>query len=193
MILLFAWFMVSSAQFLPLRYYIAAALSFSWMGDVFLLVRSAAPGWFMAGLASFLVAHILYILFFVQVRRKQTAAANWNWAVITTVAIYTTSLIVFLLPFVGSLKGPVIVYAVTIATMLLMAVHAFGSTAGKAGWYCIAGAILFLCSDSLLALNKFYRVLPAADWLIMLTYGLAQFGIAKGSLLYLAGEKSVAA
>jgi uncharacterized membrane protein YhhN len=59
-----------------------------------------------------------------------------------------------------------------------------------AGRYCIAGAFLFLCSDSVLALNKFYQAFPGAGVLIMLSYGLAQFAIAKGSLLYLAGLKN---
>ena len=109
------------------------------------------------------------------------------------VTLYTFLLLAFLFPLVGELKLPVTIYAIAIAGMLLTAIHAAGNRNSRAGWFCIAGAALFLCSDSLLALNKFYRPLAAANLLIMLTYGLAQFGIAKGSLLYLAGEKSVAA
>jgi uncharacterized membrane protein YhhN len=39
-IFLFAWFMASSVKFSPLHYCIAAALFFSWMGDVFLLLEA---------------------------------------------------------------------------------------------------------------------------------------------------------
>jgi uncharacterized membrane protein YhhN len=50
--------------------------------------------------------------------------------------------------------------------------------------------LLFVISDSLLALNKFYHAFTAVGIYIMLTYGLAQFAITKGSLQYLAGEKA---
>ena len=187
-VFLFAWFMVSAVKFSPLRYCIAAALFFSWVGDVCLLMEARGPGWFMAGLASFLLAHIMYIIFFLRARRRQTAPKKWNIPVSALIGVYAIGLVVFLYPYIGKLQLPVAIYALTIASMLVAALHAFDNSAVNAGRYCIAGAVLFLCSDSLLAINKFYHTFPAAGVCIMATYGLAQFAIAKGSLLYLAGE-----
>ena len=184
---LFMWFMASSATFSPLRYWLAAALFFSWLGDFFLLMEEKSPAWFMAGLGSFLLAHVLYILFFIKVRNRQITK-KWNLLIIIVVEGYAASLFVFLYPHIGSLKVPVAVYAVTIATMLVTAAHAFGKNRQQAGRYCVTGAALFVASDSLLALNKFYHPFAAAGIGIMLTYGLAQFAITKGSLLYLAEE-----
>ena len=188
-ILLFTWFMASSAKFLPLRYFIAAALFFSWLGDVFLLMEAKSSWWFMAGLASFLVAHIIYILFFLQLRKRQSPKKTWNIFVITLVAAYAASLFIFLAPHIGNLKLPVGLYAITISTMLVTAVHAFNKYSPHTTGWCIAGAALFVISDSLLSVNKFYHSFTAAGICIMLTYGLAQFAIVKGSLQYLAGAE----
>jgi len=49
----------------------------------------------------------------------------------------------------------------------------------------IAGAILFIISDSLLAINKFYQPFENAGILIMFTYGVAQLLITLGSELYI--------
>jgi len=185
MCFLFLWFMASSAKFSPLRYGIAAALFFSCLGDIFLLMES--PTWFMAGLGSFLLAHVLYILFFMRVRSREITK-KLNFLILISAEGYAASLFVFLYPHIGSLKIPVAVYAVTIATMLVTAAHAFGKNRQQAGRYCVTGAALFVASDSLLALNKFYHPFAAAGISVMLTYGLAQFAITKGSLLYLAAE-----
>lgn len=189
LVLLFSWFVIYSKAFSPLRYYIAAALFFSWLGDIFLLLEDRNAAWFMAGLGSFLLAHIMYITFFVQTRRLQTAPVKWNLPAVVMIGLYAVLLVGFLYPRIGNLQIPVAIYATTIAIMLITALHAFDYSNSKAGRYCIAGAVLFLCSDSLLAINKFYHSFPAAGIFIMATYGLAQFAIAKGSLLYLAAEK----
>ncbi len=189
-IFLFAWFMASSAKGLPLRYFIAAALFFSWLGDVCLLMEAKNPGWFMAGLASFLLAHIIYILFFLQLRKKQPLPKPLNIFVVALVAVYAVSLFIFLYPHIGNLKLPVGIYAITISTMLVTAVHAFNKYNSPAARCCITGAALFVMSDSLLAVNKFYCSFTGAGIIIMLTYALAQFAIVKGSLHYLAAEKT---
>jgi uncharacterized membrane protein YhhN len=46
------------------------------------------------------------------------------------------------------------------------------------------GALLFVISDSILAINKFYQSFEMANILIMLSYGFAQFYIVKGAAYY---------
>lgn len=187
LIILLTAFIISSAKFPPLRYYIAVALFFSWLGDFFLLMDPKISYGFIAGLGSFLVAHILYILFFMRVRNNHLLQKPWNIFVIAAVVVYAMALFVFLYPHIGNLKLPVAVYALTISIMLIAAVHAFNKYNLDAARNCIAGAILFVVSDSLLSVNKFYGSFPAAGIFIMVTYALAQFAITKGSLQYLAG------
>jgi uncharacterized membrane protein YhhN len=47
------------------------------------------------------------------------------------------------------------------------------------------GAVLFVVSDSLLAINKFYSSFELAGVLIMLTYGMAQLLIVTGAINYI--------
>jgi len=57
MITLLLYFISASRGYPSWRFYVMAALVFSWGGDVFLML----DGMFTPGLVSFLVAHIFYI------------------------------------------------------------------------------------------------------------------------------------
>jgi uncharacterized membrane protein YhhN len=182
------WFFINSRTYSSLRFYILIALFFSWLGDLLLLLEQKDALYFIPGLASFLLAHIMYILFFLRVRRAAPAKKSWNIFITAAVSIYSSLLFLFLRPHLGDLKIPVGCYAIVISLMLLCTIHAFNKTDGIAGYWCIAGAVFFVISDSLLAAHKFYHPYAATAILIMFTYGLAQFAIAKGSLQYLASN-----
>jgi uncharacterized membrane protein YhhN len=63
--------------------------------------------------------------------------------------------------------------------MLVSCIAVFGFSK-RAGKTCIAGAVLFVLSDSLLAINKFHHPFPEAGLLIMLIYIMAQLFIVTG-------------
>ena len=182
------WFFLGSRTYSSLRYYILMALFFSWLGDTLLLLEQKDALYFILGLASFLLAHIMYILFFLRVRRAAPIKKSWNIFIAIVISIYSSLLFLFLRPHLGDLKIPVGCYAIVISLMLLCAIHAFNKPVSIAGYWCIAGAVLFVISDSLLAAHKFYHPYAETAILIMFTYGLAQFAIAKGSLQYLASN-----
>ena len=77
------------------------------------------------------MAHVLYILFFMKVRSRQITR-KLNFFIIISAEGYAASLFAFLYLHIGSLKIRVAVYAVTIATMLVTAVHAFGKNRQQA-------------------------------------------------------------
>jgi uncharacterized membrane protein YhhN len=79
---------------------------------------------------------------------------------------------------------PVLVYAGTITVMGITAAFRFRRTYPLSFWLVFIGALLFITSDLLLATNRFVRPLPSANTLIMLTYALAQAGIAVGALVH---------
>ena len=58
MITLLFYFVSATKSYPRWRFYVMAALVFSWAGDVFLI----SSDWFVAGLVSFLIAHIFYII-----------------------------------------------------------------------------------------------------------------------------------
>jgi uncharacterized membrane protein YhhN len=74
--------------------------------------------------------------------------------------------------------------------MFMLAMHMLYAGNKKAGWWMLVGALLFVISDSLLAIDKFYQPLPFAGVLIILTYGLAQLFITTGAISYIQTGKS---
>jgi uncharacterized membrane protein YhhN len=66
-----------------------------------------------------------------------------------------------------ALVGPVAVYLVAIATMAVLAVNVGVPAAA-------AGAVLFVASDTVLALGRFVRPIHRGDVVVHVTYHLAQ-------------------
>lgn len=166
-----------------LKKWIFLALIFSWAGDVLLMFQGKNELFFILGLSAFLLAHIFYILFFHFIRIREKIPGN-GWYLLFLL-IYYSVLMRELNPFLGTLAIPVRVYGLVISIMLLMAMHMKALTVKKAGWQMLAGAALFVLSDSVLAINKFYQPFEPAGLVIMLTYGAAQYFIVKGAIEYL--------
>ena len=59
----------------------------------------------------------------------------------------------------------------------------------KAGKLMMIGALLFVISDSVLAVNKFYSSFMEAGMIIMFTYGIAQLLIVQGAIEYISRDK----
>lgn len=166
-----------------LKKWIIAALAFSWLGDVLLMFQQEQPIFFLLGLSAFLIAHIFYILFFHLARVNEQVKSRW-W-LLAIVVVYYAILMAVLYPKLGDMKVPVPVYGIVISFMLLLATHMLFIKNSKAGQLMMAGAVLFILSDSVLAINKFYQPFEAAGLVIMLTYGMAQLLITKGAIAYI--------
>lgn len=166
-----------------LRNLVILAICFSWLGDVLLLFQHSNSMYFLLGLAAFLIAHIFYILFFHGVKRNETISSRW-WLLLPVV-LYYAALIGLLYPHLADMKVPVPVYGIVISFMLLLALHMLFMPDKTAGKWMANGAVLFIISDSVLAINKFYQPFEPAGSIIMLTYGLAQLFIVKGAADYL--------
>lgn len=163
--------------------WVIAALFFSVIGDSLLLFQERKSIFFLLGLSSFLMAHICYIGFFGKIWKKETLRIRW--LIPLAAVVYYAALIYVLFPHLLDMKVPVMVYGIVISTMLVLAAHMQFISNQQAGNWLMAGAILFVISDSVLALNKFYKPFNGADIVIMITYGLAQLLIVKGAADYL--------
>lgn len=159
---------------------IAAGLLFSWLGDIFLLIKSERPVFFIAGLLSFLITHAFYIVYFLSIKSAAPSLLHRRPLYVLIVAAYGFALGWLLLPRLGGLKIPVVFYAVVICSMLLCSIHSYLKVKKTAAKYLVTGAVLFLLSDSLLAINKFHEPFFLAGFWIMLSYCAAQYCIVKG-------------
>ncbi len=181
---LLGWFLLQTATVRsPLKKWIILALLFSWAGDLLLMFQVDKALFFLMGLSSFLLAHVFYILFFHFVRVRENVAARWLLFLI--VVVYCVVIIFILSPHLGELAWPVRIYAAVISCMFMLAMHMLFIKNKPAGLNMMIGAMLFIISDSLLAINKFYYAFQSAGIFVMATYGLAQFFITHGALRYL--------
>jgi uncharacterized membrane protein YhhN len=148
---------------------VAAGLVFSLAGDVLLMLPRDR---FVAGLVAFLFAHLLYIGAFTFDRVRAT------WWIALPLAAYAVVLLRILLPHVEiRLKAPVVVYALVLLGMAWAAVER-GAAGLPGGAFAAAGGLLFVASDSALALDRFARRFGGSDAVVLGTYFAAQTLIA---------------
>jgi uncharacterized membrane protein YhhN len=191
LLLLTAWYITTIRQNnQSLSAMLLAALIFSWLGDV--LLMGTGDLYFMLGLGSFLLAHVFYIFTFRQFRNENEANALQGLQRIRfafPIVLSGTGLVIILYPNLGGLALPVLVYAGVLTAMVLNALFRFGRTNSPSFAYVFGGAILFMISDSVLAINKFLEPVDGAGTWIMLTYIAAQFFIVKGLLMFETGGR----
>lgn len=161
---------------------LGTALAFSCMGDIFLDL----PGQrFIHGLVSFLVSHFIYILLFVRNWPRPLRPDAGQMARAAVVLVYSLLLSSWLSPNLGKLAGPVMIYICAITIMAISTIFA-----GFAKPWVWIGAMLFLISDSMIAVGKFKTAVPFSGYLVWATYYLGQYGIAMGFLQEKLGDNS---
>jgi uncharacterized membrane protein YhhN len=160
---------------------ILTALVFSWCGDVLLEFALFNETYFLAGLGSFLLAQFMYLIAFFSTPGKNLIAGSKFWLLIF-VAVYGAALLYYLWDGLGDMKIPVLVYAVVILTMLSAAINRMGKVDRLSFILVLFGAILFVLSDSMIAVNKFRQPFVLAEIAIMVTYITAQYLIITGCL-----------
>ena len=154
---------------------LGASLLFSSLGDVFLAVDGEKL--FVFGLGSFLIAHLLYVALFARNWPKPLTASKAQKLLVALLTIYSAAMLVWLWPSLGSLGLPVAVYLCAITAMGVAATLADFQTR-----WIVTGAVLFILSDSLIAIGKFKTPIAAGDYLVWGTYYLGQLLIAVGFL-----------
>lgn len=150
------------------------ALFFSFMGDVLLLDKSNL---FLYGIAAFLMTQLLYIFIFSKGLKK----SDWSLKVkaFAPFMIFYIVLIWFLYPGLGSFLVPVLVYGFAISVFGVVSLLNFLTGKKPLTNYLLSGAILFIISDSMIALNKFHAERSYYGVLIMITYISAQYLITR--------------
>lgn len=152
---------------------LGVSLLFSTLGDIFLGIDGEKL--FVFGLGSFLIAHLFYIVLFVRNRPKPMLASADQKIIAALVIIFSAAMFAWLWPNLGDLRLPVAVY--------LCAITGMGVTATLAGFrtpWVVIGAVLFIVSDSMIAVGKFKSPIEYSNYLIWATYYVGQLFIALG-------------
>lgn len=158
---------------LPDRYAggIRLGLIFSLVGDILLML----PGdLFRQGLAAFLLARLCYAFAFF----PGAAASSFAWWMLALSIIGLGSLMYLWPSLGGGLRAAISVYvAVTVFMTALPAAYAL-SFPSAATFSAAVGALLFMLSDLLLAIDRFRRPFSLAHGLVLATYYAGQLLIA---------------
>ena len=154
------------------------SLLFSSLGDVLLALNP--EGLFVFGLGAFLIAHLLYIALFVRNWPRPASLRQVRLVLAVSVFLYGISMADWLMPSLDGLKGPVMAYLCVITLMVMASLWADFSRP-----WVVIGAVLFILSDSLIAVSKFKHAFAYHDSFVWISYYLAQYFISVGFL----GEK----
>ncbi|NNE56217.1 MAG: lysoplasmalogenase [Flavobacteriales bacterium] len=165
------------------RKLLVAGLFLSWLGDL-ALINAEEEQYFLLGLSAFLLAHITYIFSF-----RKARDTNHEIVMTTRLPLFiflflgiAIGMFLYLRPDLGQMEIPVLLYSLVIMVMALQALNRFKKTSGDSFRYVFGGALLFMLSDSLLAMNKFKDEMEYGTYFVLATYILAQWFIAQGIL-----------
>lgn len=167
------WYYYTNTKILNKHFVLG--LFFSFLGDVLLL--GTGEMYFIFGLLFFLIAHVFYIMMVLKiinkVKPKVLILASIPFAFLFLV------LINILYDGLGSMRIPVIVYALTISTFGVVSFILFLQSKTKNSLLLVIGVLIFISSDAILALNLFYKKQSFYPLMIMMTYVLAQYLICR--------------
>jgi len=159
---------------------ISGALLFSWFGDVALMYQSDST-YFIMGIGLFLIAQILYAF---TLRKATFQKPEINLTGIAPFVLYGAALFYILLP-AGDFTVPILIYGLVILVMAYFASSRKNLTSNESYQLAFLGSLLFVLSDSLLAINSFKTSIPLAGVWIMSTYCAAQFLLVAGLLKHI--------
>lgn len=154
------------------------------LGLFFCMLGDATLHWFLLGLSFFLVGHICYIVAFFKVKTKSINAY---------IAIF---LLTYGMVMVAWIAGNIFragnyVLAVAVCCYIAVILTMGWSALQTYSPILIAGAFLFILSDSILAMNMFITDLPMSNVMIMTSYYSAQLLFTIGTLNYSVTRRKV--
>ncbi|RYG18372.1 MAG: lysoplasmalogenase [Chitinophagaceae bacterium] len=158
-------------------------LLFGLAGDVFLMFDDIYPPFFIYGLVAFLIGHLLYMsAFYLDYKVNKGVYKKHSKNAIIAYGFFSILFCAGLWNYLGDMKIPVILYAIVISLMGVMAVNRFGrvnSLSFKCTFY---GSILFVLSDSVLAIHRFVDEFKLSGMIVMASYMAAQYLITMGNI-----------
>jgi alkenylglycerophosphocholine/alkenylglycerophosphoethanolamine hydrolase len=148
------------------RIAVLIALVLCLIGDTCLLLSGRR--WFLAGLISFLLAHLVFIVAFLQ-GLSGFVSPWWN----VFIAAYGLVFAIKLIPHTGKLKLPVALYCMTIIALALVAATRWHMLGTAPAMLAMLGTLLFVASDSLLSIRQFFGAYRFSAIAILATYWAA--------------------
>lgn len=164
----------------PILVWLLAAQVLSWFGDIALALPVDAL--FLVGVGFFLLAQVSYIVTFSRIRGAGLIRQR-PWLLVFYVA-YFVAMMAVVLPGADELAPALVIYGGVLLSMAAMAMNTWSKVDRRSGVLLLCGSILFVISDSLIAVTNFGPVsdTPAVGTVLIGTYCVAQIMLAIGVL-----------
>ena len=156
----------------PYRMLVLTALISSLVADTMLMVVEVDL--MKQGILFFLLAHVLYIAAFSLTYEYRT----WNMAVAAVLCLLLAIFYRGIWGVAGTMRVPIMIYAAVLCTMLFFALSCLNLEVTRKEALIVAGAVLFVMSDFLLAYLSFIRPHRYESVIVWAVYAPGQFLIA---------------
>jgi len=150
----------------------------AWLGDVLLLFDNL----FVIGLICFLIMQGRYFACFIRDGRTNKIALAVGVVLIPVAALITN----LMWTDIADMRIPVVIYMIALIVTALAAAARKQSVKGY--YFVMVGTLLFVLSDTVLALHQFTSDIRLGSLTVMATYIMAQFLIVEG---YLQGRRKL--
>jgi len=164
---------------------VLVAFFFSWVGDNMLMFSGENELFFFAGVGGFFIAQLTYIYIFTKFSEYGGKGYLQKHLIVGILFLAYVAGIYFLLDpgLDGVMKPVILIYALSLIGMSMMALNRNSRVNYTSFLMVFLGSVLFVISDSMIALNKFLVEFSLAGFWIMVTYISAQYLIMRGLIL----------
>ena len=163
------------------------AFFFSWAGDMLMMLSDVNDNelFVYAGFGGFFIAQIAYIfVFFLKTENDIKGFLLRNPLWIIPLVGYGVLIYMTLYPRLeGMMVWIILIYAISLIGMSLAALNRRDRVGHRSFQLVFTGAVFFVISDSMIAVNEFHTEFPQAGFLIMFSYIAAQYLIMNGLIL----------
>lgn len=166
------------------RWLVILAFFFSWIGDLILMFAWKNDLFFFSGIGGFFLSQVTYILAFRKYKLtpgRSLLSRKPLWLILFVLILGSIYSLIW--PGLEGIMKPVVfVYALSLVGMSIAAFNRFGLTNNQSSCLAFSGSLLFMASDSMLAVSKFLNDIPHGGFLVMATYIAAQYLILSGMI-----------
>ena len=149
---------------------IISGLAFSMLGDMMLMLPADK---FLHGLASFLVAHIFYLIAFIS-----DSVFPVNFLYLIPGLLVGVIILKTLLPRVTGKTIPIVTYSAVLILLLWQSIGRLEFSFSHSSLVALIGSMFFITSDVTLVFNRFVKKHRDGQFFILSTYYIAQLLIA---------------